>query len=308
MPIKIPHDLPVKKVLQKENIFFMDESRAVHQDIRELQILIVNLMPLKQETEAQLLRVLSNSPLQTDVTLLNPKTYTSKNTSQEHLISFYTSFDEIKHRKFDGMIITGAPIEHMPFEEVNYWKELTEIMEWSKHNVTSTLHICWGAQAGLYYHYGIKKYPLERKLFGVFNHQVLNPSIQLVRGFDEVFLAPHSRHTTVNREDIMKHPELEIVSESDKAGVFMVIGNQGRQIYVTGHSEYDVQTLKNEYLRDVSKNLPIDMPINYFPENDVTKEPIHNWRGHAHLLFSNWLNYYVYQMTPYQIEQVGETK
>ncbi|MFP4697659.1 MAG: homoserine O-succinyltransferase [Eubacteriales bacterium] len=306
MPIKIPHDLPAKKVLQNENIFIMDEDRALHQDIRELQILILNLMPLKQETESQILRVLSNTPLQTEITFMNPKSYTSKNTSIDHLDSFYTTFDKIRHRKFDGLIITGAPIEHMEFEDVTYWDELKEIMEWSKHNVTSTLHICWGAQAGLYYHYGINKYPLNKKLFGIFEHKVLDPHIQLLRGFDEEFNAPHSRHTTIYKGDVYEHDELELVSESKEAGVYIVVGQKGKQIFVTGHAEYDWDTLKNEYLRDLSKSIPINLPKNYFPGDDINNKPKNNWRGHAHLLFSNWLNYYVYQMTPYRIDHVGE--
>ncbi|TCT15435.1 homoserine O-succinyltransferase [Natranaerovirga pectinivora] len=306
MPIKIPNNLPAKKILQNENIFIMDENRAIHQDIRELQILILNLMPLKQETECQLLRVLSNSPLQTEVTFMSPKTYTSKNTSQEHLFSFYTTFDKVCHKKFDGMIITGAPIEHLEFEEVSYWDELKAIMKWSEHNVTSTLHICWGAQAGLYYHYGIKKHSIDKKMFGVFNHQVLDPHTPLVRGFDEEFFAPHSRHTTVKREDIIKNEKLEIIAESEEAGVHMVIGDDGKNIFITGHSEYDAHTLKNEYLRDVSKGLEIEIPFNYFDGDDVEMRPRNTWKAHAHLLFSNWLNYYVYQMTPYKIEEVGE--
>ena len=299
MPIKIPNDLPAKKILQSENIFVMDENRALHQDIRELQILILNLMPLKQETEAQLLRLLSNSPLQTEITLMSTKNYESKNTTKEHLLSFYTTFDKVKKRKFDGMIITGAPVEQMLFEEVAYWDELSTIMEWSKTHVTSTLHICWGAQAGLHYHFGIKKFQLEKKMFGIYKHQVLDPNVQLLKGFDDVFDAPHSRHTGIDREGVLKCKDVEIIAESDEAGIYMLIANEGKQIFVTGHCEYDLYTLKNEYMRDLEKGLAIQMPVNYFPDNNVLKKPIMNWKSHANILYSNWLNYYVYQMTPY---------
>ncbi|TCK98562.1 homoserine O-succinyltransferase [Natranaerovirga hydrolytica] len=308
MPIKIPNNLPAKKILQNENIFIMDANRAIHQDIRELHILILNLMPLKQETECQLLRVLSNTPLQTEVTFLTPKTYKAKNTSEEHLSSFYTNFDKICHRKFDGMIITGAPIEHLEFEAVDYWKELERIMEWTKYNVTSTLHICWGAQAGLYYHYGVEKYPLDKKIFGIYRHKLLNPYIHLVRGFDESFLVPHSRYTGVEKERIIQHKDLEIVAESKEVGPTIIIGNKGENVFVTGHLEYDDKTLKQEYIRDIDKGLDIDIPFNYFEDDDVNKKPLYTWKAHSHLLFSNWLNYYVYQNTPFKIEKVGESK
>lgn len=306
MPIKIPNDLPAKKILQGENIFIMDEDRALRQDIRPLKIAILNLMPLKQQTETQLLRMLSNSPLQIEITLLNPKTYQSKNTSSDHLLAFYTTFDEVKHQKFDGMIITGAPVEQMEFEEVAYWEELTQIMEWTKTNVTSTFHICWGAQAGLYYHYGIKKIPLDKKMFGVFKHRVLVPHCQLLRGFDDEYYVPHSRHTTVATEDILAHKDLELLTDSEEAGVYIVMAKNGKRIFVTGHSEYDADTLAQEYHRDKAKGLDIQMPKDYYPNDDETKEPPAKWRSHAHLLYSNWLNYYVYQATPYIIDQVGE--
>jgi len=306
VPIKIDNNLPAKKILQSENIFIMDEDRAMHQDIRPLKIVILNLMPLKQQTETQLLRMLSNSPLQLEITLLNPESYQSKNTSSDHLVAFYTTFDKIKKNKYDGMIITGAPVEQMPFEEVAYWNELTEIMEWTKHNVTSTFHICWGAQAGLYYHYGIGKEPLSQKMFGVFKHNVIKPHSMLLRGFDDEFLVPHSRHTTVIREDILKHKELELLSESDEAGVYIVISKDQKHIFVTGHSEYDACTLSQEYLRDKEKGVDIEQPQNYYPNQDDSMKPPATWRSHAHLLYSNWLNYYVYQATPYSIDRVGE--
>lgn len=304
MPIKINNDLPAKKILQSENIFVMDEDRASHQDIRPLQIAILNLMPLKQKTEEQLLRMLSNSPLQVEITLISPESYRAKNTSSEHLSSFYKSFEMIKSNKFDGFIITGAPVEQMAFEDVAYWKELEEILEWTKTNVTSTFHICWGAQAGLYFHYGIDKRPLPSKAFGVFKHELLDALNPLVRGFDDVFFVPHSRHTTISREDILKHPELVLVSESSEAGVYLVMSKDGKQIFVTGHSEYDADTLKNEYVRDQQKGLSIELPKDYFPGDDENKMPPAKWRSHAHLLYSNWLNYYVYQMTPYLIENI----
>jgi len=306
VPIKIDNNLPAKKILQSENIFIMDEDRAIHQDIRPLKIVILNLMPLKQQTETQLLRMLSNSPLQLEITLLNPNTYQSKNTSSDHLLAFYTTFDKIKKNKYDGMIITGAPVEQMPFEEVAYWNELTEIMEWTKHNVTSTFHICWGAQAGLYYHYGIRKEPLPQKMFGIFKHKVSKPHCPLLRGFDDEFLVPHSRHTTVKREPIVNHPDLDLLSESEESGVYIVMSKDEKQIFVTGHSEYDAFTLNQEYVRDKEKGLEIDIPKNYYPNDDALKQPPATWRSHAHLLYSNWLNYYVYQLTPYIIEQVGE--
>ena len=304
MPIKIADKLPATKQLTKENIFVMTEKRAARQDIRPLKIAIVNLMPEKIKTETQLLRLLSNSPLQVEVDLIQMSSHISKNTSEEHLSAFYKEFSDIKDSKFDGMIITGAPVENMEFEMVDYWAELSEIMEWSKTHVTSTLHICWGAQAGLYYHYGIPKYPLEQKCSGVFRHKVRRKTAKLVRGFDNVFYAPHSRHTEVRAEDINKVPELEILSDSQEAGVYIVTTKKGRQIFVMGHSEYDADTLKNEYFRDLEKGLNPVIPANYFSKNDPTKKPIVRWRSHAHLLFSNWLNYFVYQITPYNIDEI----
>ena len=299
MPIKIPNGLPATATLKNENIFVMDESRAVSQDIRPLEILILNLMPTKIETETQFARLLGNSPLQVHLEFLHTKSHVAKNISAEHLFTFYKTFDEIRHRNFDGMIITGAPVEHLPFEEVEYWKELCTIMEWSKTHVHSTLHICWGAQAGLYYHYGIQKYPLPEKLFGVFPHRVIWKNPILFRGFDEVFMVPHSRHTTVRREDIQAVPELKIAADSEEAGVYAIFTAGGRQVFLTGHSEYDPDTLKREYARDKNLGLPIAVPKNYFPNDDDTQPPMVTWRGHAHLLFSNWLNYFVYQTTPY---------
>lgn len=301
MPIKIPDTLPAKEILAGENIFVMDESHAFHQDIRPLRIAILNLMPTKETTETQLLRLIGNSPLQLDVVLLHPGSYTSKNTPAEHLKSFYKTFEEVKHRRFDGMIITGAPVEQLEFEEVNYWNELTEIFEWSKKNVTSTLHICWAAQAGLYYHYGVPKYSLNEKCFGVFSHTVNEPTVKLLRGFDEVFHAPHSRHTEVRREDIEESVQLEILSESEEAGIYLVASKDGKQVFVTGHSEYDSDSLRWEYERDVSKGLDIALPLHYYPKDDPTRKPPSIWRAHANLLFSNWLNYYVYQETPFDI-------
>lgn len=299
MPLNVPDNLPAIQQLREENIFVMQETRAVHQDIRPLKILILNLMPVKITTETHLLRMLSNNPLQIEITLMHTMTHTSKNTPVEHLRAFYKTFHQVKEKKYDGFIITGAPVEHMEFEEVDYWKELTEIMDWSASHVTSTLYICWAAQAGLFYFYGIPKYPLPEKMFGVFRHKVNNPKIPLVRGFDDEFLAPHSRHTEIRKNDIEKIHDLEIVSESDKAGVYIVVSKDGRKVFVTGHSEYDPFTLRDEYLRDKNKGLPIHIPENYFPDNDPSKEPLVYWRSHANLLFSNWLNYYVYQVTPY---------
>lgn len=304
MPIKIPNELPAVKVLNSENIFVMTETRAITQDIRPLKLLILNLMPLKVDTEIQLSRMLGNTPLQIEIELMKTSSHDSKNTSAEHLLTFYKTFDEIKGRKFDGMIITGAPVELMEFEEVDYWEELCEIMEWSKKNVTSTFHICWGAQAGLYYHYGIKKYPLEKKLFGVYPHTVEYKNSILMRGFDDTFYVPHSRHTTVKREDIEAVPELRILSTSPQAGVYAVSSKNGRQFFITGHSEYDPGTLRKEYLRDKNAGLPIDIPENYFPDDDDTKEPVSTWRAHANLLYTNWLNYFVYQTTPYDIVDI----
>lgn len=300
MPIKVQRNLPAKKILEDENIFMMDENRAISQDIRPLRIAILNLMPLKEDTEVQLLRSLSNTPLQVDVTFLTTKTYVGKNTAASHLDKFYQTFDEVKMNRYDGLIITGAPVEQLEFEEVIYWDELKEIMDWSKTNVTSTLHICWGAQAGLYYHYGIKKYIMKDKLFGVFKHRVCNRKIPLVRGFDDTFYAPHSRYTGVDTEDIRKNGNLEILAESDDAGVFLVISKDGKQVFVTGHPEYDRVTLDSEYKRDTLKGLEIDLPKNYYPDNDPSKKPMLTWRGHSNTLYTNWLNYYVYQNTPYE--------
>ena len=304
MPIKIPNLLPATQVLLNENIFVMTETRAITQDIRPLKILMLNLMPKKITTETQIARLIGNTPLQVELELLQTATHQSKHTSAEHMLAFYKTFDEVKHKKYDGMIITGAPVENLPFEEVDYWDELCEIMEWSKTHVTSTFHICWGAQAGLYYHYGVKKYPLEKKLFGVFEHKLDYKQSILFRGFDDTFVVPHSRHTTCNREDIEAVPELKILSSSEEAGVFVCATDKGRQIFVTGHSEYDADTLKNEYLRDKNAGLPIDLPKNYFPDDDDTKEPIVRWRSCANLLYTNWLNYFVYQSTPYNIEDI----
>lgn len=305
MPIKIPADLPATETLHKENIFVMTESRAMTQDIRPLKILLLNLMPTKIATETQLARLLGNSPLQVDMEFLQTASHTPKNTSAEHMISFYKHFDEVRDKKYDGLIITGAPVEQMPFEEVEYWDELCRIMEWSKTNVTSTFHICWGAQAGLYYHYGIPKYPLDKKLFGVFLHKAEHKRSMLLRGFDDEFWVPHSRHTTVLREDIEKHPELKILASSDEAGVYAVATERGKQIFITGHSEYDADTLKNEYLRDKNAGLPIDVPKNYFPNDDDTKDPVVRWRSHANLIYSNWLNYFVYQITPFNLDEIN---
>ncbi|MBQ9097779.1 MAG: homoserine O-succinyltransferase [Clostridia bacterium] len=304
MPIKIQNDLPAKKVLTNENIFVMTQTRAMKQDIRPLKILILNLMPTKVVTETQLLRMLSNTPLQVEIDLIHTASHQSKNTSKEHLLSFYKTFDEVKENKYDGMIITGAPVENMEFEYVDYWPELTEIMDWTVKNVTSTLHICWAAQAAMYHHYGVPKYPLEKKMFGIFEHKVVRKNTKLLRGYDEKFLAPHSRHTEVRREDIEKVPELSIQAESDMAGVYIVTTKGGKQIFVTGHAEYDAETLHLEYMRDVDKGLDIDMPYNYYPNNKVSKNPPVTWRAHAHLLYTNWLNYFVYQETPYDINKI----
>lgn len=300
MPINIPEELPARKYLKKEKIFVMDEDRARTQDIRPLNIAILNLMPEKEKTELQLLRLLGNTPLQVNITFLHTATHVSKNVSKTHLDTFYTTYEEIKDRRFDGMIITGAPIEHFQFEDVNYWEELAEIMDWTKTNVTSVFHICWGAQAALYHHYGIDKFELPRKCSGIFKHTVLDPTVKLVRGFEDVFNAPHSRYTEVALEEIQKHPELEILAKSDDAGVFLLKSKDDKHIMVTGHLEYDATTLKDEYERDLEKGLDIHMPENYFPNDDVNKTPLNTWRSHTHLLFSNWLNYYVYQETPYQ--------
>ena len=301
MPIKIPNDLPAFKTLKDENIFMMTEERALHQDIRPLKIAILNLMPVKSVTETQLLRILSNSPLQVDITLIHPDSHLSKNTSKDYLLKYYQTFEEIKNEKFDGLIITGAPVELLDFEQVDYWEELTEIMAWSLTNVTSTYHVCWGAQAGLYYHYGIPKYELDKKMFGVFQHSLSRKDIDLFRGFDDVFYVPHSRHTEIKREDIEKVSELEILSESEEAGVYLVIAKGGRQIFATGHSEYDALTLQSEYIRDISAGLPIEIPKHYFPEDNPKKTPIVKWRSHSNLLYLNWLEYYVYENTPFEL-------
>lgn len=301
MPLNIPDNLPAAEALIKENIFIMHETRAKSQDIRPLKIGILNLMPTKIETEIQLLRLLGNTALQIDIVLVHSQSYESKNISSEYLKTFYKTFDDIKDEKFDGFIITGAPVENMEFEEVAYWHELKDIMNWTKDNVTSTLHICWGAQAGLYHHYGIPKYPVNKKVFGIFEHSLNHKDLQLTRGFDDVFYIPHSRHTEILRKDIEKVDDLRIISESKESGVYMVVSQDGKEIYLTGHSEYDVNTLKTEYDRDINQGKPIDIPVNYYPNNDPSQEPIIKWRGHANLLFSNWLNYYVYQETPYKL-------
>ncbi|MGL4791750.1 MAG: homoserine O-acetyltransferase MetA [Anaerotignaceae bacterium] len=305
MPIKLPKNLPAQETLAREGIFVMDEDRAFHQDIRPLKIAILNLMPLKEVTEVQLLRLLGNTPLQVEITLLAPKTHDAKNTPAEHLKSFYHTFDEIKNQKFDGMIITGAPIELFEFEQVNYWEELLQIMEWTKANVTSTMHICWGAQAGLYYHYGIPKCTMENKMFGVFPHYTNDFDDKLLKGFDDEFFVPHSRHTEVRREDIEKNPKVVILSESEESGVYIAIAKHGRQIFVMGHSEYDPLTLKSEYDRDINKGLEVNVPKHYFKNDDPKNTPIVRWRSHSNLLFSNWLNYYVYQETPYDVDSIN---
>ncbi|MDP5275188.1 homoserine O-acetyltransferase MetA [Chengkuizengella axinellae] len=299
MPVKIPDHLPAKEVLNKENIFVMDESRAFHQDIRPLRVIMLNLMPTKETTETQILRLLSNTPLQVEFALIHPKTHESKNTSKEHLKQFYKTFEEIRHLRFDGMIITGAPVETLEFEDVNYWEELKDIMDWSKDHVTSTLHICWASQAGLFHHFGVPKYLLEDKIFGVFQHQTNVQNVKLFRGFDEIFNAPQSRHTEVRREDIEKHENLEVLSESEEAGVYIVATKDGKQIFVTGHAEYDSETLKWEYDRDINKGMQCAVPKNYFPKDDPERKPYNTWRAHGSLLFSNWLNYYVYQETTF---------
>ncbi|MFF2480714.1 homoserine O-succinyltransferase [Paenibacillus sp. NPDC058071] len=301
MPIKVQDHLPAKEILTNENIFVMDESTAYRQDIRPLRIVILNLMPTKETTETQLLRLIGNTPLQVEAVLLHPKTHVSKNTSAEHLEAFYKTFDEIANEYYDGMIITGAPVEHLNFEDVNYWEELKTIMDWSKRHVTSTFHICWASQAGLYHHYGVPKYDLDHKVFGVFPHTIEKRNIKLLRGFDELFYVPQSRHTDVRREDIEKIEQLEILSESEESGVYIVASKDGKQIFVSGHSEYDPLSLKFEYDRDKAKGLRIDVPKNYFPGDNPDKQPLSTWRAHATLLFSNWLNYYVYQETPYDL-------
>ena len=304
MPIKIPNDLPAVKTLNDENIFVMTEKRAITQDIRPLKILLLNLMPKKIETETQLSRLLGNSPLQVDLELIHTKSHKSKNTSAEHLFTFYKTFRDVKNRTFDGMIITGAPVEQLGFEEVEYWDELCEIMEWSKTHVHSTFHICWGAQAGLYYHFGVKKYALPKKLFGVFPTKADYKRSILLRGFDDTFMVPQSRHTTVKTEDIKAVPELRILASSEETGVYAAMTEKGRQIFITGHSEYDAGTLADVYFRDKSEGKPIDLPKNYFPDDNPENPPLVTWRAHANLLYSNWLNYFVYQTTPYDINEI----
>jgi homoserine O-succinyltransferase/O-acetyltransferase len=304
MPVKIPNTLPARSTLEQENIFIMDEDRAIHQDIRALRVVILNLMPTKVTTETQLLRLLSNSALQVEVTLLHTATYESKNTDADHLLNHYVTFEDIRNEKFDGLIITGAPVEQMPFEEVEYWDELTQIIDWAETNVESNFYICWGAQAALYHKYGIPKYDLPNKMFGVYEHRILSSTESLLRGFDDIFLAPHSRHTEIRREDVEKVNDLQILAESDEAGIYILGKKDGRHLFITGHSEYDPLTLKAEYDRDVNKGLPIQVPQNYYPNNDPTKIPNVRWRGHANLLYSNWLNYYVYQVTPYDVNQI----
>ena len=304
MPIKIPNSLPATGVLESENIFVITESRAISQDIRPLHILLLNLMPTKVATETQLARVLGNTPLQVELELLQVTSHESKNVSQDHMLAFYKTFDQIRDNKYDGMVITGAPVEHLPFEEVDYWDELCQIMAWSKTHVHSTFHICWGAQAGLYFHYGVKKVPLDKKLFGVFPHRVERKSSILFRGFDDVFMVPHSRHTTILREDVETVRDLKILASSKEAGIYAMATDQGRQVFVTGHSEYDATTLEREYLRDKNAGLPIEIPKNYYPGDDDSQLPVVSWRSHANLLYSNWLNYFVYQNTPYDLSEI----
>ena len=303
MPIKVQNGLPAKTALENENIFVMDEARALSQDIRPLEIVILNLMPLKEDTELQLLRVMSNTPLQVNCTFLMVSSHVAKNTSASHLNQFYIYFDDIKRKKFDGMIITGAPVENLPYEEVHYWEELTRIMEWSKTHVTSTLHLCWGAQAGLYYHYGIPKYERKEKLSGVYCHRLLHRKEPLVRCMDDYFYCPHSRYTEVRKEDVLKHPELVLLAVSDEAGVFLVMSRDGRQVFIQGHPEYDRMTLANEYQRDLQKGLNPKLPCNYYENNDPFSEPILSWRNTSGTIYCNWLNYYVYQVTPYILEE-----
>ncbi|MBR2360997.1 MAG: homoserine O-succinyltransferase [Bacteroidaceae bacterium] len=304
MPLNLPDKLPAIELLKQENIFVIDNSRATHQDIRPLRIVVLNLMPLKITTETDLIRLLSNTPLQVEISLMKVKSHTSKNTPVEHMRAFYRDFELMRDEKFDGMIITGAPVEHMDFEEVAYWDEISEIFSWARTHVTSTLYICWAAQAGLYHHYGVPKYKLDKKMFGIFEHRANNPLLPIFRGFDDVFYVPHSRHTEVRREDILKVKELDLISESDESGVYMVMARGGREIFVTGHSEYSPLTLDTEYRRDLDKGLPIDMPVNYYRDNDPSKGPLVRWRAHANLFFQNWLNYYVYQETPFDINEI----
>ena len=305
MPLNLPDKLPAIELLKQENIFVIDNSRATRQDIRPLRIVILNLMPLKITTETDLVRLLSNTPLQLEIQFMKIKSHTSKNTPVEHMQAFYTDFEKLRHEKFDGMIITGAPVEQMEYEEVNYWDEIMEIFDWARAHVTSTLYICWAAQAGLYHFYGVPKYPLEKKMFGIFEHRPLQPLHPIFRGFDDRFFVPHSRHTEVRKEDILKVPELTLLSESDVSGVHLVMARGGREFFVTGHSEYSPLTLDNEYHRDLNKGLPIEMPVNYYLNDDPSQGVLVRWRAHANLLFSNWLNYFVYQETPYNIEEIG---
>lgn len=304
MPIRIQNDLPVKEILENENIFVMDEYRATHQDIRPLQVGILNLMPIKQDTELHLLRSMSNTPLQVDITFIKLNSHVSMHTSATHLNKFYVTFDEIKDRKFDGFMITGAPLEQIPFEEVDYWEELCEIMEWTKTHVTSTFHICWGAQAGMYYHFGLNKSELPKKLFGIYWQKVLNRRVPLVRGFDDEFCVPHSRYTEISADKIHNCKDLTVLAESEEAGVLLAIANGGRQVFIQGHFEYDRRTLDAEYQRDIGKGIKIDVPVNYYPDDDPSKKPMLQWRAHGNTLYSNWLNYYVYQLTPYDLEKV----
>ncbi len=306
MPVKIPSTLPARAILEQENVFVMGEVRADHQDIRPLRVVILNLMPTKVSTETQLLRLLGNSALQVDVTLLHTATHEAKNVDADHLLAHYVTFDEIRNEKFDGLIITGAPVEQMEFEEVDYWPELKEIMDWADTNVCANFYICWGAQAALYHRYGVPKYPLPAKMFGVFEHRTLQPTEKLLRGFDDIFLAPHSRHTEIRRADLEPVSDIQILAESDEAGVYIVGSKDGRHIFVTGHSEYDPLTLKSEYDRDVNKGLPINIPKNYYPNDDPAQPPHVRWRGHANLLYVNWLNYYVYQVTPFDPQEIPQ--
>jgi homoserine O-succinyltransferase/O-acetyltransferase len=304
MPLNLPDSFPAIEILREENIFVIDETRAIHQDIRPLKIAILNLMPLKIATETDLLRLLSNSPIQIEIDFLQIDGHVSKNTSMDHLNTFYHTFPEIKQNKYDGMIITGAPVEHLPFEEVDYWENICEIFEWADHHVTSTMFICWAAQAGLHYHFGIPKYPLGKKMFGIFDHKISDSKLPIFRGFDDIFRAPHSRHTEILAKDLFKVPEIELISYSEKAGVYMAMANNGKQLFITGHPEYSRETLNREYKRDFEKGLPIDLPVNYYLNNDPSKEPVLSWRSHANLLFLNWLNYYVYQETPYNLHDI----
>ena len=304
MPLNLPDGLPAIDLLREENIFVMNQTRATHQDIRPLKIIILNLMPLKIATETDLLRLLSNSPIQIEIDFLQIEGHISKNTSLDHLNNFYHTFSEIKENKYDGMIITGAPVEHLPFEEVDYWGDICEIFDWAEHHITSTMFICWAAQAGLHYHYGIPKYPLSKKMFGIFDHNHSDLKLPIFRGFDDVFMAPHSRHTEICAEDIIKVSEIELISHSDEAGVYMVMANKGKQLYITGHPEYSRGTLNREYQRDLDRGLPIDIPVNYYIDNDPSNKIVLSWRSHANLLFLNWLNYYVYQETPYDLHDI----